>query len=80
VFEHDDALAVQEGAPLGLAAELVQQGRFGLAEQGVLDHHVAEARDLLGLVLVTGKTPVGGRERVRELVDVGAWARWGTRL
>jgi hypothetical protein len=53
-FEHDNALPVQEGAPLRLAAQLLQHGRVGLAEQGALDHHVAEALDLRRLVLITG--------------------------
>ena len=45
-FEHNDALPVQHGAPLGLTAELVQQGTVTLAEQRALDHHIAEALDL----------------------------------
>lgn len=33
-FQHNDALPVEHGSPLGLAAELVQQGKVTLAEQG----------------------------------------------
>jgi hypothetical protein len=65
---------------LRLAAEPVEQGRFGLAEQGALDHHIAEALALSRLVLVTGKSPVGGRERVGELVDVGAVGEVGNQV
>jgi hypothetical protein len=63
-LEHHDALPVQQDAPLGLTAELVQQRRVGLAEEGALNHHIAEALNLRQLVLVTGKAPVGSLERV----------------
>ena len=63
-LEQDDSLAVHEGAPLGLAAEPVQEGCFLLTEQGPLDHHVADALGVRRLVLVIGKAPVGGREWV----------------
>src|SRR5215207_8734021 len=71
-FEEDDSLAVHEGAPLGLAAESVQQGALTLTEQGPLDYHVADVFGFRRLVLVIGKAPVGGREWVGVLVDVGA--------
>jgi hypothetical protein len=64
----------------GLTAELVQQGRVGLAEEGALDHHIAEPLDLRRLVPVTRKPPVRSLERVGKLIDVVRWARWGARL
>src|SRR4030095_13896916 len=71
-FEEDDALPVQHGAPLWLAAELVPQGSVGLAKEGAFDHHIAKALDLRRLVLIAGEAPVGGRERVGKFVDVAA--------
>jgi hypothetical protein len=62
---------------LWLATKSVQQGRLGLAEEGAFDHHIAEALDLRRLVLVTGEAPVGGRERVGELIDAGAVGEMG---
>jgi hypothetical protein len=78
-FQHNDALPVEHGSPLGLAAELVQQGTVTLAEQGALDHHTAEALDLPRLVPATGEAPVGSFDCLSQRSPVCAVGPWWSR-